>query len=1354
MTGTMKRAISVILVLVMTVVGLSYTPKVARAEELTFTKLELSGYGSIWYAVKGTNGFIGWVNPWYGDAGTTLQFIYSAVNTNVKVTINGEEKNVENSGGLVKEIANGSLKVNPQKLSASGTTEVVLSADGGKGVTVVVTKSDPAYGIPEEPTSGGGTSTLKALKDAYVYNFVESGEGFKVGFSDPNEVTATDGATYTYTLNIAGRRIENIKESGAVVDLGGLNLEEGKEYTVTMNAVYKDGSSTETSPSSTATKFTYTTTATNAYANGIAKIFFTTSSSSDDALNVNGLYDGNQENKPKVPVAITVQKADGTIEAANYGTANVRGNSTANAAKKPYNFKFNKKTDLFQMGKAKKWSLLSNLFDKTLIRNQIGMDFQRSLEEEQSNFPDGTSKVFTSECRPVDLYIDGDYAGTYTLIESVETGSSRVDIDIDYVQEDTDEIVEGAEPDTIAINGTKYETYDALIELANDANENRYDSEAYYFRTGLEIFSINEPERTNSNYDYAPNATNKPEFVKKTQTFVQGFETALQSGNYDTFCQYIDVDSFVDFYITSELFMTKDINFSSTRFYIRDGKLYAGPLWDLDLSSGNIVDHASFEDFYAQNFLWFKLLMQNDTFKTKVKARYAQLQGRIENLYAQGGTVDTAYHTIKASAKHNYEDAYNKKIGLTDGNGGYNIGWKYTYIYGNNGFFDQAIRNLTAIQAMNGYGVYGSVTVYNNYDSYVDDYRKWLENRNEWLIENWNIDLTEQPSEPTTPEVTTPEPTTPEPTTPEVTTPEPTAPETTTPEVTTPEPTTPEPTTPEPTTPEEVTTPEPTTPEPTTPTEQVTLESDDVDVQGFQMNTDNSVGGVAEFNPSYRVVSRVRKEIRIDGILYKVKSYGTIYGVDTMVPDKRADMILNSDNVYVKSFPAEIGTYTNYVSGNGDEEYNNYYALSFKETSYSYDSINTKYTFRAYAILDDGTQNGMVVYGRNIYSTSIYEIAKDLYDNCKMAAKTGHDFLYNNVLNLAAIQQNRNFIADAMKAALGITDASGEKYNLVNEVYNDLYYYVYCIEGQNYTYSDRGTFKPHNRETETKLLEYLNQATDTSYGTLSEWIYHQTSNYRNSSGEICQGYYREVPYAWDNYVFSDYDSKAEQSAVLTSNEAAVKGFQIRSNGEADNVAFRTVCRAPAVGDTIAASNGETYTVKAVGTIYTLDINDTGYIVNDQLDESYTILDKNSVEGEQFIYKGANLYNGAMVTYGYVATEMGTVKEWDDDDREGLYYVRTMTGIDAKIQNTIHVRAFVVTEEGEIIYSTNTVSTSVAQIADNLYTNSKSKNNTAHQYLYNAILNNSAVLSVSNPYYRNMKILYGWNNNLYSPEATQ
>ena len=82
--------------------------------------------------------------------------------------------------------------------------------------------------------------------------------------------------------------------------------------------------------------------------------------------------------------------------------------------------------------------------------------------------------------------------------------------------------------------------------------------------------------------------------------------------------KFIDVDSFVDFYITSEYVMTKDIGFSSTRFYIKDGKLYAGPLWDLDLSSGNIDDHKNAEDFRSKNsFKWFEDVYKRQDFGFK-----------------------------------------------------------------------------------------------------------------------------------------------------------------------------------------------------------------------------------------------------------------------------------------------------------------------------------------------------------------------------------------------------------------------------------------------------------------------------------------------------------------------------------------------------------------------------------------------------------------------------------------------------------------------------------------------------------------------------------------------------------------
>ncbi|MGN1194966.1 MAG: CotH kinase family protein, partial [Acutalibacteraceae bacterium] len=107
-----------------------------------------------------------------------------------------------------------------------------------------------------------------------------------------------------------------------------------------------------------------------------------------------------------------------------------RGNATWSAAKKPYNIKFDKKTDLFGMGKAKKWTLLASYYDPSLIRNTVAF-----------GFADGIGLPHTSEVQPVDLYINGNYMGNYLVCESVEVGSERVDIN------DLDDANEEANPD-------------------------------------------------------------------------------------------------------------------------------------------------------------------------------------------------------------------------------------------------------------------------------------------------------------------------------------------------------------------------------------------------------------------------------------------------------------------------------------------------------------------------------------------------------------------------------------------------------------------------------------------------------------------------------------------------------------------------------------------------------------------------------------------------------------------------------------------------------------------------------------------------------------------------------------------
>ena len=57
------------------------------------------------------------------------------------------------------------------------------------------------------------------------------------------------------------------------------------------------------------------------------------------------------------------------------GKIKVRGNSTSAGAKKPYNIKFSSSQRPLGLGKGKKFCLLANLYDKTLIRNRLSYDF-------------------------------------------------------------------------------------------------------------------------------------------------------------------------------------------------------------------------------------------------------------------------------------------------------------------------------------------------------------------------------------------------------------------------------------------------------------------------------------------------------------------------------------------------------------------------------------------------------------------------------------------------------------------------------------------------------------------------------------------------------------------------------------------------------------------------------------------------------------------------------------------------------------------------------------------------------------------------------------------------------------------
>ena len=109
-----------------------------------------------------------------------------------------------------------------------------------------------------------------------------------------------------------------------------------------------------------------------------------------------------------------------TIIVNGTGMIKVRGNSTAEAPKKPYKIKLDTKQNLFGMGIAKKWVLLANCFDPTMLRNALAFDLAKEL-----------GLAYTSQYTFAEVWMDGTYLGCYQLTEPVEAKNTRVNIDAD-----------------------------------------------------------------------------------------------------------------------------------------------------------------------------------------------------------------------------------------------------------------------------------------------------------------------------------------------------------------------------------------------------------------------------------------------------------------------------------------------------------------------------------------------------------------------------------------------------------------------------------------------------------------------------------------------------------------------------------------------------------------------------------------------------------------------------------------------------------------------------------------------------------------------------------------------------------
>lgn len=233
-------------------------------------------------------------------------------------------------------------------------------------------------------------------------------------------------------------------------------------------------------------------------------------------------------------------------------TTRLRGNASLNFAKKPYRIKFeSKQRPLDAPAKAKKWTLISNYGDKTLMRNLLAFHISEVI-----------GMPYTPYGRSVDVILNGEYKGCYQLCDQIEVNKNRVNID---------------EMETSDISGEAL-TGGYLWEIDAYA-----DQEVSWFNSNHNIpVTIKSPDEEDIT----------PEQSKYVADFFNKMEETVYATYFDNkdygWRSILDAETFLKHFLIGELSGNTDTYWSVYQYKKRgEDKAYTGPVWDFDIAFDN-----------------------------------------------------------------------------------------------------------------------------------------------------------------------------------------------------------------------------------------------------------------------------------------------------------------------------------------------------------------------------------------------------------------------------------------------------------------------------------------------------------------------------------------------------------------------------------------------------------------------------------------------------------------------------------------------------------------------------------------------------------------------------------------------
>ncbi len=286
------------------------------------------------------------------------------------------------------------------------------------------------------------------------------------------------------------------------------------------------------------------------------------------------------------------------------------------------------------------WILYAPYTDKSLIRNVLTYDLGDDM---------GRWAPRTQMC---EVLLNGDYIGVYVFMERIKVNPGRVNIDPLLPTDTLDNEITGG--------------YILKVDKTTAGGVVAWNSPflAAAPSTSVVPIQLHDPEITELH----------PAQLDYIQQHFTAWETSLAGPNFadpdSGYAPYIDIESFIDFYLMNEITRNVDgyriSSFLYKERYSEGGKIVAGPLWDFNIALGNAnYCYGQYTDGWASDFneycpgglnvpFWWNRLLEDSAYQQKVRCRWEYLRGNSFSNESLMAKIDTLYNQLAVPAERHF----------------------------------------------------------------------------------------------------------------------------------------------------------------------------------------------------------------------------------------------------------------------------------------------------------------------------------------------------------------------------------------------------------------------------------------------------------------------------------------------------------------------------------------------------------------------------------------------------------------------------------------------------------------------------------------------------------------------------